>query len=429
MCIRPNNVWVQRGPKWEQQPVACRQCWRCRQNRVNDYIGRALAEAAVSETVAMVQLTYAPRDDLADKVIHPRHFQLFMKRLRFAGHKVRYLVCGEYGDLKGRAHFHALLFFKHIAPRAKGEPVPFYNWSHIAAPESSGPFCREIPSDRERMVHIREWPHGHITCEWDGGEAAARYVCNYLLFGEKSRAWFSLSKKPALGAEWFARKAAKGIELGVIPSRFEYLPPGGDTRRPYLMTGATRRDYLEAVTEGYEPATAFFEGPPIRNRMGEWVAKSFDKLCRQMHERALAGVPIAEQIEATNQEIALREQPIHKVLARVRWDDIVAEEAARDWDGQGWAAWVAKQLRFENNEQGWQAFYEENPAELERLCGWVQFGPWQHVPGCACTYCLGRDNPERDGDGEAGPVGGGSPRGGAGGAAAAAHDAAFDAPA
>lgn len=261
MCMSPSYVWIKRGPNWEQSPKPCGHCWLCKQNRLNDYVGRSLAEAAVSQHVATVNLTYAPRDDLADKVLVPRHFQLFMKLLRRAGHKVRYLVAGEYGSAKGRAHFHALLFFTEVAP-LRGE-VPAY--------KRPAPFCREIPSDRDRLIHISEWPHGHVTCEWSGGESAIRYVCKYLLADDKNNAWFSISKKPALGAAWFAQKAARARDYGVLPSSFEYLPPGGNRERPYLMTGATRRDYLAACA----PKAA------DRPRMSEWVQRTYDK-----HERA-----------------------------------------------------------------------------------------------------------------------------------------------
>ncbi|WP_444462071.1 rolling circle replication-associated protein [Rhodobacter capsulatus] len=278
MCINPSFIWVQRGPNFEQQEVACRQCWRCRQNRVNDYVARSLAEASTSSVTATVTLTYAPRDDLADKVLHPRHFQLFMKLLRRAGHKVRYLVAGEYGDLRGRAHFHALLFFQHLEPLGDRGTVPAYG-----TPDA--PFCREIP--QKRMVHIREWPHGHITVDWSASEKSARYVCKYLLADNKNNAWFSLSKKPALGAAWFARKAALARELGVLPSSFEYLPPGGSKDKRYLMTGATRRDYLDAITQD----------DADREKMSEWVQKSFDKAqLRRMRERFEA-LPLADQIE------------------------------------------------------------------------------------------------------------------------------------
>lgn len=262
MCISPNSVWVQRGPKWEQQPVACRQCWRCRKNRVDDYVARAMAESATSSEVCVLTLTYAPRDDLADKVLQPRHFQLFMKLLRRRGHKVRYLVAGEYGSLKDRAHFHAILFFTKLVGARRAAD---YNADHLADPETSAPFSREIP--QKRMCHIREWPHGHVTADWSRSEAAIRYVCKYLLADDKKSAWFSLSKKPPLGAAWFAEKAEKAREYGVLPRTFEYLPPGGDRARPYLMTGATRRDYLAAITTD----------PADTPKMSEWTRKTFDK--------------------------------------------------------------------------------------------------------------------------------------------------------
>lgn len=306
MCINPSYVWVQRGPKWEQQPVACRQCWRCKQNRLNDYIARAMAEAAYSSAVATVNLTYAPRDDLADRLLTPRHFQLFMKQLRNSGHKVRYLVAGEYGSLKGRAHFHAILFFSHLkarTPFTEGEwrdghyhPRPRYNPDHLRDPRSSEPFSADIP--QKRMVHIREWPHGHVTVDWSVSERAIRYVCKYLLADDKNSAWFSLSKKPALGAVFFAEKARLAAELGVLPSSFNYLPPGGSRDRPYMMTGASRRDYLNAITTD----------PARRPQMSEWVQKSFDKLQRQVALAAIAALPLAERDAALDAAIRDREE-------------------------------------------------------------------------------------------------------------------------
>lgn len=316
MCINPSMIWVKRGPNWEQSPVACRQCWRCRQNRVNDYVARALCEAAVSVAVCTVTLTYAPRDDLADKVLHPRHFQLFMKLLRKAGHKVRYLVAGEYGSLKARAHFHAILFFMDFAA-GNGE-VPAYG--------SPAPFCRQIP--HKQMVHVCEWPHGHITADWSASEKAVRYVCKYLLADDKNNAWFSLSKKPPLGAAWFARKAEKARELGVLPSSFEYLPPGGNRKRPYLMTGATRRDYLAALGDVHGR----------RRQMSEWVQRSYDKHEREARIRALEAAEVA-RLQLEGLPLPEQEQPeVPPVGRNAAWyaDRAIEEFAAQVDPGHKW---------------------------------------------------------------------------------------------
>lgn len=300
MCISPNYIWIERGPKWEQQPVACRQCWRCHQNRVNDYVARCMAESSTSIATCAITLTYAPRDDLADKVLFPSHFQRFIKLLRHSGHLVRYLVAGEYGDLKGRTHFHALLFFQHIKP---SEITPFYNPAFRFDSSPSAPFSDKIPN--MNMVHIREWPHGHVTCDWSANERAARYVCKYLLKNEKGKFWFSLSKKPPLGAVFFAQKAEKAKSLSVLPSSFNYLPPGGNKERPYLMTGATRRDYLNAITTD----------PSVRSRLSEWVLKSFDKYALKRFKDFVESVP-PDLVEASYAELYERRAEIEAAKQR-----------------------------------------------------------------------------------------------------------------
>lgn len=252
MCITPSYIWIEKGPGFEKIPVPCKQCWRCKANRVNDYVGRSLCEASTSDSVCALTLTYAPRDDLSDKVLTPRHFQAFIKRLRNAGHKIRYLVAGEYGELRGRAHFHAVLFFKGQAP--------------------------EIP--HKKNAHIDAWEHGHVFADWSVGDRTLRYVCKYILKKEHGKGWFSLSKKPTLGAEYFARRAREYARLGIMPRSFEYQAPGGQ-KRPYLLTGATRRDLLLAII------AAMGENIPDPKTRSEWVQKGMEKAETWQHLRHL----------------------------------------------------------------------------------------------------------------------------------------------
>lgn len=330
MCKKQSYVWVKRGPRWEQQPKPCGHCWRCKRNYVNDYVGRSLCEASVSEACCTLTLTYAPRDDLADRVVTPHHFQLFMKLLRNAGHKVRYLAIGEYGTLEGRAHFHVILFFKKLVPLVDPETgecrgvMPRYKDDYPeGTTQDDAPFCREIP--QKRMVHIREWPHGHILADWSASEKSIRYVCKYLLADEKAKDqfWFSPSKKPALGWEWFARKAARARELGVLPSSFEYMPPGGTKKSPYLMTGAIRRDYLAACA----PRAA------DRPRMSEWVQRTYDKYERA---RRIEEAETAEKLRLRTEGFALPEpeqpEPSPDGHTAEWYSDRWAEELAAEVD-------------------------------------------------------------------------------------------------
>ena len=307
MCISPSAVWVKRGPKWVETPVPCDRCWVCRENYVSDWVGRCLCEAATSQVACTLSLTYAPpRDpnDQSHRILNPSHFQLFMKRLRNAGHKVRYLVAGEYGDLKSRAHFHVILFFSVLRDVKQGDPHLMDRVAFQDDPSIASKFSRQMPN--KSMCHIAEWPHGHVECDWSMDEKAVRYCTAYLYQDGKKTGWSSMSKKPPLGFAWFAEKARRSVDWGVFPSTFEYLPPGGKPGKRYLMTGATRRDFLNLITLDRAD----------RPRMSKWVQATFDKLERQDYVKSsVKGAPWPDDYFAAWQA------PVEAVRARIAEED------------------------------------------------------------------------------------------------------------
>lgn len=71
-----------------------------------------------------ITLTYDDEHLPFDKGLHYLDFQRFMKRLRkhFSGKTIRFFMCGEYGSLHLRPHFHAILFgvkFDDLIPQSK----------------------------------------------------------------------------------------------------------------------------------------------------------------------------------------------------------------------------------------------------------------------------------------------------------------------
>lgn len=284
MCVSPSYIFKPYGPEGTKIPVPCKLCWRCRSNRLNDYVGRALAESATSDWTVTLTLTYAPtQDGLSEKVLTPRHFQNFVRSMRKRGHKIRYIGTGEYGELKGRAHFHCILF-------GKGKPP-------------------EIP--HQKNTHIDAWPHGHVFADWNADHGAMRYVCKYILKHEGTDSWFTLSKKPTIGAEWFARKAQQAVDKGVLPSSFEYLPPGGKRGHTYLLTGATRRDYINAVMAGWLERREL-----DTTRLSAWVSTVLESEDRRRHRAAIDSMTAHQQWEAISWTIEQKRPSARQLMAQ-----------------------------------------------------------------------------------------------------------------
>lgn len=93
-------------------PLACGQCIGCKLERSRQWAIRITHEASLyRKNNSFITLTYNNENLPKNKSLNPRHFQLFMKRLRKTfGPKIRFYACGEYGEKLGRPHFHACLF-------------------------------------------------------------------------------------------------------------------------------------------------------------------------------------------------------------------------------------------------------------------------------------------------------------------------------
>ena len=166
-------------------------------------------EASLWKENCFVTLTYE-RDRLPpDSSLFHRDFQLFMKRLRkrFGGRKIRFYMCGEYGELNQRPHFHACLF-----------NVDFRADRVAQGKSASG----ELFFDSALLREI--WGFGRVSVQDLTNETAsycARYVMKKVT-GDAAEAHYSevtpdgevirrrpeyaaMSLKPGIGAGWLDR--------------------------------------------------------------------------------------------------------------------------------------------------------------------------------------------------------------------------------
>lgn len=124
MCLHKKTAWREYGstkklkfskiPKdydltnYEIYEIPCGRCVECLDKYSKQWALRCVLESQQYNQNCFLTLTYAD----APKSVSKRDFQLFMKRLRkhLEPLKIRYFGCGEYGDLRGRPHYHIIIF-------------------------------------------------------------------------------------------------------------------------------------------------------------------------------------------------------------------------------------------------------------------------------------------------------------------------------
>ena len=115
--------------------VPCGKCLACRVSRRREWATRMLHELSSYRESAFLTLTYdddhLPPNGSLDKAA----LQKFFKRLRksLGDRKIRYFACGEYGELYGRPHYHAIVYGIGLCPADKKlvmDAWPFCDWTN-----------------------------------------------------------------------------------------------------------------------------------------------------------------------------------------------------------------------------------------------------------------------------------------------------------
>lgn len=289
MCIAPLQL-----PDGTQ--VACHGCWQCREQAINDWVGRNIAESLTAKACHAVTLTYGR--SRAGDVDHERaviltysDVQKYLKLLRRHGYPVRYFVTGEFGSAKGRAHWHIMLYWQDRVPPHELDR----QFMHGRFDEKTGEQAKDENGDPAFW-----WPHGFSF--WTRPtHAAVRYNCKYIQkdIGEAERqGHLAMSKKPPLGAEYFRRMAEQYVAEGLAPQTLEYR--FGDVRRrkqdgteevvPFMLKDRSAELFLEhfvttwqAIRPGqHMPASDLVEEFMDR---GAWSNKGDEDRARDLRVR------------------------------------------------------------------------------------------------------------------------------------------------
>lgn len=143
--------------------LPCGRCLGCALEKSRQWAVRCVHESQLHDDSSFITLTYAPEylPDFGSLV--KEHFQLFMKRFRKAIEpiKIKFFMCGEYGEQGERPHYHALIF-----------GYGFPDRKFFQEKKGVSLYTSELLS--------KLWPYGFSTCGNVSMESAS-YVSRYCL--------------------------------------------------------------------------------------------------------------------------------------------------------------------------------------------------------------------------------------------------------
>ena len=160
------------GETIEKIQLPCGQCIGCKTIRSLSWALRCTHEMSLHDRNCFITLTYDDKhlpqnyslDDPSLRKVGKSPFQLFIKRFRksISPIKIRYFMCGEYGDDSWRPHYHAIIFGYDFPDKIRVQSTD------VANPYFISPLLSKL------------WPMGfHIIAEANFDTAA--YVARYCL--------------------------------------------------------------------------------------------------------------------------------------------------------------------------------------------------------------------------------------------------------
>jgi len=125
-CYHPLSAWrsdsglvefVDRG-QGDRLDLPCGRCIGCRLERSRQWATRIMFESQFHGANSFITLTYDEANCPWPPSLQYPHFQKFMKRLRKSSPQpLRFFMCGEYGPLNQRPHYHAIIFGHYFPDR------------------------------------------------------------------------------------------------------------------------------------------------------------------------------------------------------------------------------------------------------------------------------------------------------------------------
>lgn len=185
-CYSPLLAFVKEGPqgrivlfrfdpKAKSVTLPCGRCIGCRLERARQWAVRIVHESKMHDDNVFVTLTYDPEFLPKDGSLSVVACQSFLKRLRsrLAPRRIRFFLCGEYGEKLQRPHYHAVVFGWWPADarpfKKNGAGDQLYTSELLSAAWGQG-FCSFGAVTFESAAYVASYATKKVT-----GEAAAEH--------------------------------------------------------------------------------------------------------------------------------------------------------------------------------------------------------------------------------------------------------------
>lgn len=185
--------------------LPCGQCIGCRLARSLSWAIRCVHEAQLHQQNTFITLTYSPEHLPWDGSLVKSHFQDFMKRLRFhSPQKIRYYMCGEYGESFTRPHYHACLFGRDFPDKEifnECEGILTYQSEELEKLWGKG-FCTLSDFNFETAAYCARY----ITKKITGDQAENHYQTTCVHTGnpiQLQSEYSTMSRNPGIASDWY----------------------------------------------------------------------------------------------------------------------------------------------------------------------------------------------------------------------------------
>lgn len=233
--------------------VPCGQCMPCRLRKSAEWAVRIMQENRYWHSSCFVTLTYDPEDLPSDHSLCHEHFQKFMKRLRKnTGLKLKYFMCGEYGEKLSRPHYHAIIFGWEPDDQEllfTRDGLPHYKSDLLTDTWQKG-FCTVSEVTHDSAGYVARYCTKKVT-----GDRAAEHYC---YVDEYGLIWDNLKPEYIACSNGIGERHFKDWYRDIYPSDEMGVVKNGDfyvTQPPRYfdeLLKRTNRDWYEEVKKKRE---------------------------------------------------------------------------------------------------------------------------------------------------------------------------------